>query len=130
MTYRAALAFIAAHLDDDLWPDLYVVDVNDLQMRFHRDFLFLNNADGTFTDATGLSEGLGDDSQAGMGVDVGDIDLDGDWDIYITDLLNTGRDAPPRGNVFYLSNGDGTFQDNSAPQAGVSGHRSWGGELL
>ena len=126
LTYRGALAFIAAHLDGDLWPDLYVVDVNDLQARFHRDFLFLNNADGTFTDATGLSEGLGDDSQAGMGVDVADIDLDGDWDMYITDLLNTGRDAPPKGNVLYLSNGDGTFEDNSAPQAGVSGHRSWG----
>jgi uncharacterized repeat protein (TIGR01451 family) len=70
--------------------------------------------------------GVGDDSEADMGIDVADIDLDGDWDIYISDLYNTTLDALPLGNVLYLGNGDGTFADNSAPAAGLASDNSWG----
>jgi hypothetical protein len=126
LRFRPTLAFIGAHMDADLWPDMFVVNVEGSQPAFERDVFFVNNADGTFRDATADSAGLGDDSAAGMGIDVADIDLDGDWDIYISDLFNTRVDEPPPGNVLYLGKGDGTFADNSAPQAGVAAHSSWG----
>ena len=122
-TYRPALAFIGAHLDNDLWPDIYVVNNNP---SYHYDFIFRNNGDGTFTEVTDQSPGIGNDSQAGMGIDVADIDLDGDWDIYISDIFDTFDDEPPLGNVLYINNGDGTFQDNTANIAGVSADFSWG----
>ena len=31
-----------------------------------------------------------------------DIDLDGDWDIYISDILYTTLDAEPLGNALYI----------------------------
>ncbi|MDA1314672.1 MAG: CRTAC1 family protein [Acidobacteria bacterium] len=124
--FRPTLAFIGAHLDGDLWPDMYVVNTSHSSPTFERDVLFLNNGDGTFRDATGDSPGFGNDTEAGMGIDVADIDLDGDWDVYISDLLNTRLDQFPRGNALYLGNGDGTFQDNIAVEAGVTGTSSWG----
>ncbi len=124
-TYRPALAFIGAHLDDDLWPDMYVVNVHETSP-YHHDFVYKNNGDGTFTEVSGLSPGMGDDSGSGMGVDVADFDNDGDWDIYISDLLNTSNDSLPLGNAFYEGNGDGTFSDNRAVEAGVTGLASWG----
>ena len=124
--FRPTLAFIGAHLDGDLWPDMFVVNVDTAGGGFHHDVLFRNNADGTFRDATADSPGLGDDAENGMGIDVADIDLDGDWDMYISDILNTKFDQPPLGNPLYLGNGDGTFARNSAPEAGVSAFSSWG----
>ncbi|MGD8773558.1 MAG: CRTAC1 family protein [Gammaproteobacteria bacterium] len=53
-----------------------------------------------FVDITGQA-GVGDDGY-GMGVAVGDVDNDGDPDLYVT---NFGK------NVFYRNNGDGTFGD-------------------
>ncbi len=127
ITFRGALAFGAFHLDGDLWPDLYVVNAagSDPQP-YINDLIYRNDGDGTFTEVTGRMTGIGDDSQAGMGIDVADVDLDGDWDVYLSDLLDTTRDEEPLGNVFYLNNGDGTFADNSAPASGIEGHNSWG----
>ncbi len=122
---RPILAFIAAHLDDDLWPDLWVSNVMD-PLPFHQDIIYRNNGDGTFTDVTANSPGVGDDTEADMGITIGDIDLDGDFDVYISDLLNTTLDAAPLGNPLFLNNGDGTFQDNTADLAGVTSDSSWG----
>lgn len=127
---KGTLASGAFHLDDDLWPDLYVVNVTAVEPEpYHGDQLYLNvtaNQTPGFRLATPDSVGLGDDSQAGMGITVSDVDLDGDWDIYISDLLNTSLDAEPLGNVFYLGQGDGTFSDNLAAAAGITGTDSWG----
>ncbi|MBM3985170.1 MAG: CRTAC1 family protein, partial [Planctomycetes bacterium] len=60
-----------------------------------------------------------------MGIAVGDVENDGDWDVYITDTFGQAFDALPKGNPLYLGNGNGTFQDNSAPAAGVAGSSSW-----
>jgi hypothetical protein len=75
--------------------------------------LFKNNGDGTFADAT-ANAGVGDTGY-GMGCAVGDIDNDGDLDLYVT---NFGA------NALYKNNGDGTFADATA-NAGVGDER-WG----
>ena len=66
-----------------------------------------------------------------MGMDVADIDHNGTWDIYISDLLrNTPLEEPPWGNVLYLGTPSGGFTDNQASNAGVVGDDSWGVNFL
>ena len=60
--------------------------------------LFRQQSDGTFIDVTEAA-GIGD-AGYGQGVAIGDVDNDGDPDVYVT---NYGPDA------FYRNNGDGTF---------------------
>jgi len=129
--YRAALASGGFQLNDDLWPDLYVVNVSGTQAQpYPNDFLFLNQGDQAvahqFEELISQSAGVGDDAQAGMGIDVADIDHDGDWDIYISDIFDTDLDEAPLGNVLYLGTANGSFTDNSAHAAGVEGGDSWG----
>ena len=70
--------------------------------------LYRNNGDGTFTDVTEEAD-VGD---TGLGMDAvfGDVDNDGDADLYVA---NYGP------NVLYRNNGDGTFTDITE-QAGVA----------
>ncbi len=125
-TYRPTLAFFGGILTPgDLDPDLYVVNVQSASP-FHHDLIYDNNGDGTFTEFSGTMPTFGDDSGAGMGIAVGDVDLDGDWDIYISDLPAPPVEPVMEGNTLYLSNGDGTWAENSAPAAGVASFNSWG----
>jgi hypothetical protein len=64
--------------------------------------LFHNNHDGTFTDVS-VKAGIANRAGKGLGVVVGDIDLDGWPDIFVT---NDGVR-----NFLYRNKGDGTFQD-------------------
>ena len=73
--------------------------------------LFRQQPDGTFVDVTEIA-GIGDEGY-GQGVAIGDVDNDGDADVYVT---NYGPDA------FYRNNGDGTF---SLTDIGVS-NEAWG----
>jgi len=67
------------------------------------DFLFRNNGDGTFTDATGES-GVGDVKPSyGLGVITGDVDNDGDVDIFVA------NDSEP--NYLFMNDGSGHFSD-------------------
>ncbi|HIL08380.1 MAG TPA: CRTAC1 family protein, partial [Candidatus Latescibacteria bacterium] len=75
--------------------------------------LYHNKGDGTFVDQT-ASAGVGDTGY-GMGCAVGDIDNDGDLDLYVT---NFGA------NTLYQNAGDGTFVDQTV-RAGVGDER-WG----
>ena len=72
------LTAVAADFDNDGWPDIYVACDSTPS------FLFLNNHDGTFKES-GLEMGvaLNEDGQeqAGMGLGVGDFNLDGQLDI-------------------------------------------------
>ena len=71
--------------------------------------LYRQEADGHFVDVTDAS-GLGDTGY-GMGVAIGDIDNDGDLDVYVANL---GRDR------LYRNRGDGTFEDIT-DAAGMTG---------
>ena len=73
--------------------------------------LFQQQPDGTFVDVTAAS-GIGHDGY-GQGVAIGDVDNDGDVDVYVT---NYGAD------VFYRNSGDGTF---ASEDVGIS-NEDWG----
>jgi hypothetical protein len=73
--------------------------------------LYQQQPDGRFVDVTEAAR-IGDPGY-GQGLAVGDVDNDGDLDVYFT---NFGLDA------FYLNNGDGTFEA-ATESAGFSGDR-------
>ena len=77
----------------------FVLDPDDSRPT-PRNRLYRQEDDGSFVDATDES-GLGDPGY-GMGLAVGDVDNDGDLDVY---LGNFGADR------LYLNRGDGTFED-------------------
>ena len=122
---RDALVGLFFDLGSDLTPDLYIGNVA------HRFELpdydpqneLLRNVAGSLLDATGETPGWGDDAWAAMGADVGDIDNDGDWDLYVTNLwLDTPK---PRGNVLYRGAGAG-LTDNVCDAADLcAGYASW-----
>lgn len=67
-------------INKDGWMDLYVS--NDF---FERDYLYLNNKNGTFREC--LTEYIRELSMFSMGADIADINNDGYPDIYVTDML-------------------------------------------
>jgi enediyne biosynthesis protein E4 len=95
------MTVVAADLDEDGWPDIYVACDSTPSL------LFMNNRDGTFREE-GVLRGvaLSDDGeeQAGMGIGVGDYDLDGHLDLFKTHFAD---DA----NVLYRNDGKGNFDD-------------------
>jgi hypothetical protein len=102
--------------DEDGWLDLYMVNSYSLhevelwqrEGDLPRNALFHNQGDGTFQD---ISAGSGADlALRGNGCIAGDIDQDGDTDIYVT------ADGP---NALLLNQGDGTFVE-AAEQAGLT----------
>ncbi len=102
--------------DGDL--DIYLVQAADLppEPGGHRNVLLENRLkpDGRLVlRNAGISSGLDHDGY-GMGVATGDIDNDGDPDLYLTNF------GP---NVLYLNNGDGTFSDITPP--GDAADQSW-----
>ena len=74
------LGVMVTDMNGDLYPDIYVS--NDF---YERDYLYINNQDGTFKeDITNWTSHL---SLSAMGVDIADINNDGNLDIFITDML-------------------------------------------
>ncbi|MGM0944804.1 MAG: VCBS repeat-containing protein [Bacteroidota bacterium] len=74
------LGVTVADLNNDNWPDLYVS--NDF---FERDYLYLNNQDGTFREI--LPESMPEISLGSMGADIADLDNDGLLDVFVTEML-------------------------------------------
>lgn len=119
---RDLLTTLAGDFDADGWADLYLGHVNSIigynAVNPDADDVLYRNMGGLLTDATASSVGVGDDAWAAMGLDMGDIDNDGDFDIYETDRWEVD-DTLPRGNSFYVQQADGTFGDNSCDVAGI-----------
>ena len=102
---------VAADFDNDGWPDIYVACDSTPS------FLLRNNHDGTFTDI-GLQCGvaLNEDGneQAGMGVGIGDFNLDGSLDILKTHFADDT-------SVLYRNTGKDYFEDVTITQRPGSG---------
>ncbi len=82
--YSSAIGFglgvSVGDLNSDTWPDLYVS--NDF---FERDYLYLNQQDGTFKES--IETCMSELSLNSMGADMADINNDGLSEIFVTDML-------------------------------------------
>ena len=80
-----ALGVAFGDFDNDGWTDVFVANDSVRQSLYH------NSGNGTFEDI-GVLSGAGYDENgklyAGMGIDVGDYDNDGNMDVFITTLSN------------------------------------------
>ena len=92
---------VAADFDNDGWPDIYVACDSTPS------WLFRNQHDGTFREEA-LERGvaLSEDGleQAGMGIAIGDYDLNGNIDIFKTNFADDT-------DVLYRNDGKGNFDD-------------------
>ena len=137
---RFTLSSVWDDFDEDGDQDLYVV--ND----FGRNNLYQNDGRGHFED---VAEALGAlDIGAGMGAAVADYDLDGDQDLYVTNMFSAsglriasrpdfmgGRHPEVQpwyvkhasGNSLLRNRGDGSFEDVTAAAGVAMAHWAWGG---
>ena len=100
-TEGKSLGVVVLDHDDDGDPDIYVACDQV------RNLLFRNNGDGTFQEVgllAGVAYSRDGASQAGMGVDSGDVDLDGRADLVVTNFADET-------NALYLSEGRGLFTE-------------------
>lgn len=74
------LGVTVGDVNNDGWEDIYVS--NDF---FERDYLYINNQDGTFKET--LTSAINSISGASMGADMADINNDGAADIFVTEML-------------------------------------------
>ncbi|MBB5397590.1 VCBS repeat-containing protein [Mucilaginibacter sp. AK015] len=136
------LGVSVADVNQDGYPDIYVS--NDF---FERDYLYINQHNGTFKED--IQSEMGHLSLASMGSDIADINNDGHPDIFTTEMLPEGDKRLKQmtsfesfdviklkqhdgyynqfmQNCLQLNNGDGTFSE-IAFKAGVSATDwSWG----
>jgi hypothetical protein len=97
------MTVVAADFNEDGWPDIFVASDSTPSL------LFINQHDGTFKEQ-GIERGvaLSNDGmeQAGMGVGVGDYDLDGHTDLFVTHFM---QDT----DVLCHNDGTGNFDDRT-----------------
>ncbi len=108
---HAGLGVVSADFDGDGWVDLYVA--NDGQPNL----LWLNRGGARFDNRAllhGCAVNADGSQEASMGVDAGDLDRDGDPDLFLTHLR---RET----NTAYLNAGDGFFHDVSGALRLASG---------
>src|SRR5450432_1274005 len=144
--YGSAIAFglgvTVGDLNNDGWEDLYVS--NDF---FERDYLYLNQHDGTFKEV--IDYAMGHTSQGSMGSDMADINNDGYLDIFTTemlpesdyrlkttikfdeyDIVNAKNQLDYHhqftSNCLQLNNQDGTFSDIAQLSGADATGWSWG----
>jgi hypothetical protein len=121
------LGVAVGDVNRDGWPDLYVS--NDF---FERDYLYINNGDGTFAEL--LEQQMPYISISSMGLDIGDVDNDGWLDLFVNDMLpeddyrlkttssfegwagyqamlDNGFHHQLMRNMLHLNNHNGTFSD-------------------
>lgn len=74
------LGITIGDVNEDNWLDIYIS--NDF---YERDYLYINQRDGTFKES--LEESMNHISLSSMGADIADINNDGLLDIFVTDML-------------------------------------------
>ncbi len=121
-TESYGMTVVTADFDEDGWPDIFVACDSTPSL------LFMNNHDGTFREE-GVMRGvaLSDDGmeQAGMGVGVGDYNLDGHLDLFKTHFIGDT-------SGFYRNDGKGNFDEvTRLAKVGVETRfTSWGAGLV
>lgn len=100
--------------DDDIY--IGTDKGSDVFPPFLHNKLYRNNGDGTFYNAT---------YDAGaeayifcMGIAVGDVNFDGLFDLYLTNIM--------QGNILFVQNGDSTYSNQTAAAGMVSNRVGWG----
>ena len=140
------LGVMISDINGDLYPDIYVS--NDF---YERDYLYINNQDGTFSEE--VKNYTAHLSLSAMGIDMADINNDGNADIFITDMLPEGDQRVKSvmefegynvfklkqskdfyqqyiQNTLQLNNGNGTYSE-IAYYSGISATDwSWSGLLF
>jgi tetratricopeptide (TPR) repeat protein len=105
--------------DGDGLIDVYAVQGGsfppDAAPRANEDRLFRNQGHGVFLDVSAAARLTSMTGGYGHGVAVGDIDNDGDTDVFVTRFNSY---------ALYRNRGDGTFEDITE-SAGLSGDRDW-----
>ncbi|MCH8330905.1 MAG: VCBS repeat-containing protein [Bacteroidetes bacterium] len=127
LNYGFILGVMSGDINGDGYPDVYVA--NDHQ---EPDFYYLNNGDGTFTNA--INENLKHISNFSMGMELADFNNDGWLDIFVADMMaedNYRQKTQMKGmspetfwrlvdigyhyqymrNTLQLNNGNGTFSE-------------------
>ncbi|MCH7412732.1 VCBS repeat-containing protein [Belliella sp. R4-6] len=79
-TIGYGLGVTVSDVNRDGWPDLYVS--NDF---FEKDYLYINNGDGTFSE--NLESMMSEISMGSMGADIADLNNNGWPDIFVTEML-------------------------------------------
>jgi len=107
-------------LDSDGLADIYAA------VDFFEDYALRNNGDGTFTDTShdwGLTHVAND-----MGVAYGDVDGDGDLDLYTTNMSAdpTGPTDEPGPNMLYVNDGAGVFTPGAVAAGVDQTYFAWG----
>jgi hypothetical protein len=115
------LTAVAADFDQDGWPDIFVACDSTPSL------LLINNHDGTFREE-GLERGVAvsgeGQEQAGMGVGVGDLNLDGNSGLLVTHFQTEA-------SGLYLNLGKANFDDITL-QSGISREKrfvGWGAAI-
>ena len=140
------LGVMVIDINNDLYPDIYVS--NDF---YERDYLYINNQDGTFSEE--VQKWTNHLSLSAMGVDMADINNDGLTDIFITDMLpepdqrvksvmefegyNVFKLKQSKGfhqqyiqNTLQLNNGNGSFSEIAYYSGVEATDWSWSGLLF
>jgi hypothetical protein len=136
------LGITIGDVNQDSWPDIFIS--NDF---FEKDYLYINNQDGTFTES--LESSMRSISAASMGADIADVNGDGLQDIFVTDMLpeplvrvkqvttfenwdkfqfnkTHGYHYQLSRNMLHVNNGDGTFSEMGRLAKVEATDWSWG----
>lgn len=140
------LGVTVGDINQDGWMDLYIS--NDF---FERDYLYLNNQDGTFRET--LTDMMRCISAASMGADMADINNDHFPEIFVTDMIpeddarlktkttfdswdsykfnyENGYHHQFTRNMLHLNNRDGTFSEIGRLAGVYASDWSWGALIM